>query len=240
MLHSTITPQFHCMFEQSGTFKNVFKKLGYKAKDYDIANDYNETDVQCDLFSEIEKGYLGLKSIFDKVKPTDYILAFFPCTQFECQKNMFFRGNAFQMKNFTDEEKLASNLFYHKQLHEYYELITKLAILCLRKNLKLVIENPYNQPHYLTSYWSLKPSIVDTNRRLHGDYYKKPTQYWFINCEPKSNVVNMEFQEVEKRIVSPNEWSSKPLVRERSEIHPQYAEWFIRSYLIEQEEFNLS
>lgn len=27
---------FHCFFEQSGTFKNEFKKLGYNAIDYDI------------------------------------------------------------------------------------------------------------------------------------------------------------------------------------------------------------
>ena len=28
--------KIHCLFEQSGTFKNEFKKLGYEAFDYDI------------------------------------------------------------------------------------------------------------------------------------------------------------------------------------------------------------
>lgn len=46
----------HCLFEQSGTFKNEFKKLGYEAYDYDILNDYGETDYQIDLFTEIEGG----------------------------------------------------------------------------------------------------------------------------------------------------------------------------------------
>ena len=46
----------HCLFEQSGTFKNEFKKLGIEAFDYDILNDYGETDYQIDLFSEIEGG----------------------------------------------------------------------------------------------------------------------------------------------------------------------------------------
>lgn len=50
----------HLMFEQSGTFKNEFKKLGYEAYDYDILNDYGETDYQIDLFSEIEKAYGGV------------------------------------------------------------------------------------------------------------------------------------------------------------------------------------
>ena len=48
---------YHCLFEQSGTFKNEFKKLGYQAYDYDILNDYNETDYQMDLFSEIKSAY---------------------------------------------------------------------------------------------------------------------------------------------------------------------------------------
>ena len=49
----------HLFFEQSGTFKNEFKKLGYEAVDYDILNDFGETDYQIDLFAEIEKAYGG-------------------------------------------------------------------------------------------------------------------------------------------------------------------------------------
>lgn len=46
----------HCLFEQSGTFKNQFKKLGIKAVDYDIENNYGETDKILDLFTEIRGG----------------------------------------------------------------------------------------------------------------------------------------------------------------------------------------
>jgi hypothetical protein len=49
----------HCLFEQSGTFKNEFIKLGIPAFDYDIMNDFGETDYQIDLFNEIEKAYGG-------------------------------------------------------------------------------------------------------------------------------------------------------------------------------------
>lgn len=48
---------FHCFFEQSGTFKNEFRKLGYEAYDYDILNDFGQTDFQVDLFKEIETAY---------------------------------------------------------------------------------------------------------------------------------------------------------------------------------------
>lgn len=54
-----IKGKVHCLFEQSGTFKNEFKKLGYEAFDYDIQNNFKETDYQIDIFSEIEKAYEG-------------------------------------------------------------------------------------------------------------------------------------------------------------------------------------
>ena len=47
----------HCLFEQSGTFKNEFIKLGISAEDYDIQNNFNQTDHVIDLFAEIEKAY---------------------------------------------------------------------------------------------------------------------------------------------------------------------------------------
>lgn len=49
----------HCFFEQSGTFKNEFKKLGIKAYDYDILNEFGQTDYQIDLFGEIERAFEG-------------------------------------------------------------------------------------------------------------------------------------------------------------------------------------
>lgn len=49
----------HCLFEQSGTFKNEFKKLGIEAYDYDILNEYGQTDYQLDLFTEIRGGTRG-------------------------------------------------------------------------------------------------------------------------------------------------------------------------------------
>lgn len=47
----------HCFFEQSGTFKNEFIKLGIPAEDYDIQNNFKQTDHVIDLFAEIEAEY---------------------------------------------------------------------------------------------------------------------------------------------------------------------------------------
>ena len=54
-----IKGKVHCFFEQSGTFKNEFKKLGYDAYDYDIQNHFGETDYIIDLFHEIDVAYEG-------------------------------------------------------------------------------------------------------------------------------------------------------------------------------------
>ena len=175
--------KIHCFFEQSGTFKNVIKNMGGVAQDYDILDGYGQTDVICDLYDEIEKAYLELTSIFDKIKSDDMIIAFFPCIEFEDQKNMLMLGNANQQQKWTDYKKLNYNLYLHNKLNKNYEIITKLVLVCIRRNIPLIIENPKGTCHYLTRNWSLKPTIIDTNRRDNGDYYKKPTQYWFVNCK---------------------------------------------------------
>ena len=63
-----IKGKVHLMFEQSGVFKNEFKKLGYEAYDYDIQNNFGETDYQIDLFKEIEDAYDGKPSLFDSIR----------------------------------------------------------------------------------------------------------------------------------------------------------------------------
>lgn len=216
-----------CLFEQSGTFKNEFKKLGIEAYDYDILNEYGQTDYIIDLFEEIRGGYDGKSSIFDDFTPEDIVLAFFPCTYFECQNSINFRGEANQMKKWSDIQKLEYDLKQHKGLSKNYEAITKLALICLRRNLRLIIENPLNLPHYLSSYWAIKPKIRDLNRRENGDYLAKPTQYWFINCEPKQNLVFEAIEWVEPKTIG--NMSKK----QRSEIHPQYASRFIRQYILD-------
>lgn len=55
----TIGGKVHCFFEQSGTFKNEFIKLGIPDEDYDIQNNFAQTDHVVDLFSEIETAYGG-------------------------------------------------------------------------------------------------------------------------------------------------------------------------------------
>lgn len=220
--------KIHCLFEQSGTFKNEFKKLGFCAYDYDILNDFNETDFQIDLFNEIEKAYSNEESIFDNIKLNDLIMAFFPCVRFETQIKLAFRGDNYGQRKWSDILKLEYDLNLHEELNHFYSLITKLTIICLRKGLRLIIENPYSSQHYLTNYWAIRPKLIDKNRRLRGDYYEKPTQYWFINCEPSNNFI---FEGIDLPI---RQFVNDKSTVERSLISKQYANRFIREFIIDE------
>lgn len=218
----------HCLFEQSGTFKNEFKKLGYHAEDYDILNDFGETDNVVDLFAEIEKAAGGGQSIFDNFSPNDLILAFFPCTRFQDTISMFYRGDGFQMRNWSDKQKLKYVYKLHQELNLFYELFYKMYCYCLDKGLRLIVENPYAETHYLVRYFPIKASLIDSDRRNRGDYYKKPTQYWFVNCKP------------ENKMLCEATYSQKETKRidcvhnkvERSMISKEYANRFIREFIL--------
>lgn len=221
--------KFHCFFEQSGTFKKEFIKLGHNAIDYDILNEFGETNFVIDLFDEIKKAYNNISSIFDNISNEDYIIAFFPCVRFETQIGMAFRGEQWQLKNKSDIEKLEYDLKLHNELSLFYEIITKMAIVCLKRNIPLIIENPYSSDHYLKNYWALKNTFVDKDRTLRGDYYQKPTQYWFLNCEPKYNMILEAYTwnlDKKKSIVNIHNKT------ERSMISSDYANRFIREFIL--------
>lgn len=232
----------HCLFEQSGTFKKAFEKYGYEAYDYDIQNEFNETDKIIDLFEEIEKGYKNEPSLFDKIKNEDLVFAFFPCTYFSDQGQMHLCCTAYQYRNYTIEQKCETAMKQHRKLSLFYEMLNKLVIICARKKLKLIIENPLNISgmHYLTNFWCLKPSIIDRDRRLNGDYFKKPTQYWFVNCKPKNNLIFEPLEEVPNMQIE-HVTNDNPLKADRktvrSMIHPQYADRFVRQYILDEKEW---
>ena len=111
-----IKGKVHCFFEQSGTFKNEFKKLGIPAEDYDIQNNFGETDHIMDLFGEIDRAYDNLtrqdmtrhdKTLFYKIDPCqDLIVAFYPCIYF-CEKSqMSFYLSMTNYRALKDDEKI--------------------------------------------------------------------------------------------------------------------------------------
>ena len=80
----------------------------------------------------------------------------------------------------------------------------------------------------------MKPSLIDKNRRLDGDYYEKPTQYWFINCDVQNNLDFTPIEFVEKKVISRVKKGEFSVQTQRSMIHPQYARRFIKQYILEE------
>lgn len=226
-----------CLFEQSGTFKNEFRKLGIQAEDYDILNDFGETDHQVDLFAEIDRAYEGKPSLFDEIGEMDLVFAFFPCTRFQAYNCANFQSTRHGNENFNDVEKLEYSMKLHKQLHRLYMLICKLFVISNRGGWRLIVENPYTQPHYLTSFFPIKPALIDNDRRQNGDYYKKPTQFWFVNCQPEQNMFLESLEHVETHTVvnAAKLKKGKNQQVNRSLMHPQYARRFIKAYVMDGE-----
>lgn len=224
----------HCFFEQSGTFKKAFRQLNIPAFDYDIRNDFNETDNVIDIFYQIECAYYGAFSIFDKIRPDDLIMAFFPCIYF-CESNqMFFCGtNANYIRQKMSKAQVIDEIIKRAQLrNEYYITLLKLFHICEDRGLRMVLENPYNAHHYLRFNFPYKPAVIDMNRRLRGDYVKKPTQYFFINCEPTGKT-SLQLDKVQQftrsRKSSPNAGTCSA---DRSIISPDYAHNFICDFIL--------
>jgi hypothetical protein len=230
-----ITGKVWCFFEQSGTFKNEFKKLGYEAVDVDIQDNFGQTDHQIDLFAEIESAYDGKPSLFDNISTEDLIMAFFPCINFCDAKTMIFKGVSIFQKKWSLGKIMDKNIEFAREREKFYELLLMLVSICAHRGLRLIIENPWNDSGetYLQRNF-IKPTIIDKDRTLRGDVFVKPTAYWFVNCE---NTVGYSYQkDKEVKIVYKAKDNHKvetgTCSEARSMIHPDYARNFICDFII--------
>lgn len=243
-----------CFFEQSGTFKREFIKLGIPSCDVDILNDFGETDFELDIFAEIDKAYEnGVKgTIFEKLTPNSLIFAFFPCVRFCEQGVAHIKANSyhFTQKGADLKERIAYGLMRFNEMAHLFNLLNKLVLLALDCGFKLIIENP--QHNLLDTIWHLKPAVKIKNRAAYGDYFAKPTQFYFINFEPQNNFI---FENIERKPISTNKHFNKndkdfvDLIenkfgentsqsktiqqRTRSLMSPEFANRFIREFILE-------
>lgn len=225
-----------CLFEQSGTFKNEFKKLGYEAVDVDIQDNFGETDYKIDLFAEIENAYDGKPSLFDQIRggqDGDLIMAFFPCIYF-CQMSQYMQSlNSINYRSLTEAEAIDKIIERQNNRNKYLVLLTKLVGICLRMGIKMIFENPITGS-FLNNYFLKPPTIRDMNRMRRGDYYVKPTGFWFWNCEPTCGFTEQRDKEKKKVSLAESRWYQKAGLcsEERSMISPDYARNFICDFIL--------
>ena len=233
-----INGKVHCFFEQSGTFKNEFIKLGIPAEDYDIQNNFGETDHTDDLFKAIEDAYDGKPSLFDQIRggQEDLIMAFFPCIYFSSisQMLMFWRDRNYC--KLTYKERTDEILQRSSNREKFFALAAKMLCVAQERGIRLIMENPWSQQTFLKANFILAPTMVDNNRRLRGDYFAKPTAYWFINCEPTMGFT--EQRVTERKNVMSCKKGVRPGIcsEERSMISPDYARNFICDFILGKEQ----
>ena len=99
----------------------------------------------------------------------------------------------------------------------------------------MIFENPLTMS-FLTIFFIKEPDVKDTNRRLRGDYFSKPTGYWYFNCTPTHGFTEQK-DKVAKRVHDVRGADEAGLCsEERSMISPDYARNFICDFIIGKEQ----
>lgn len=230
-----IKGKVHCLFEQSGTFKNEFIKLGIPAEDYDIQNNFSQTDHVVDLFGEIEKAYEGGASIFDTMSCDDLILAFFPCIHFCGVSQMWFNMNHRDYAKWDAKRMIDYMLKKNRDRSYFYELLNKLVGICLIRGFRLIVENPVQGQYYLRVFLK-QPDIKDNNRMERGDYMVKPTGYWFFNCEPTHGFTHLNDKQRKEPMKMKKGKEAGICSEERSLISSDYARNWICDFVLGREQ----
>lgn len=224
----------HCFFEQSGTFKNEFIKLGIPAEDYDIQNNFGQTDHVVDLFAEIEAAYDGRPSVFDRVAKTDLVLAFFPCIYFCAMSQV---AMSFGYRNYAKlsiKEKAEAILKRSQNREAFFRLAVKMFAVAIGGGIRLIMENPWSEQTFLKANFVMPPALVDMDRTRRGDYFRKPTAYWFLNCEPTHGETTTPTPKNKVKSVGQMKQGERAGLcsEERSTIAPQYAHNFICDFIL--------
>ena len=230
-----INGKVHCFFEQSGTFKNEFIKLGIPTKDYDIQNNFGQTDHVVDLFAEIESAYKGGVSVFDSICCDDLIMAFFPSIEFSCVAQMWYNLNHRDYEKWPYKKRIDYMIEKNNSRARMFDLLNKMCGVCLDRGFRLIFENPWAINTYLkTTVFLQRPSVIDNDRTLRGDYMNKPTAYWYFNCEPTNGYSYQPTNKSElKHILKLRKGKEKGLCsEERSMISPDYARNFICDFIL--------
>jgi hypothetical protein len=170
--------------------------------------------------------------VFDNISKDDLIIAFFPCIYFCATSQMLFSLTHRNYKNYSLREKTDAILKRSADREYYFKLAVKMYSIAQGRGLRLIMENPWSEQTFLKANFVQAPTIVDQDRTLRGDYFKKPTAYWYINCEP-THGRSIQRDKKTRRIcgLPPGEQAGL-CSEERSMISPDYARNFICDFII--------
>ena len=90
----------------------------------------------------------------------------------------------------------------------------------------------------LAQNFVMPPTMIDHDRQKRGDYFKKPTAYWFVNCEPTHGHSYTKPKETKTVFTAKGASHAGLCSEERSLISPDYARNFIADFVIGREQKN--
>ena len=166
-------------------------------------------------------------------------MAFFPCIHFCDAKTLYMMGCSIGQKDKPLHEIMDQNIGFAKQREAFFYKLMEFVSVCSRRKVRLIIENPYNSSGmtYLENNFP-RPTILDKNRMLRGDYFVKPTGYWFINCNPTHGFTEQKDKKQKTVMKQKTPPRAGLCSEERSMISPDYARNFICDFILGKEQVN--
>lgn len=144
-------------------------------------------------------------------------------------------------KKYDIKQKTDAILKRAKDREYFYSLLIKLFGIVQIRGLRMIVENPYSGQHYLIlpQNFVMPPTMIDHDRQKRGDYFRKPTAYWFVNCEPTH--LQSYTRPKEKKTVFTAKGAGKDGLcsEERSLISPDYARNFICDFVLGKQQDNV-
>jgi hypothetical protein len=194
-----------------------------------------------------DEDYLAIADNGKGMSKDDLIMAFFPCIKF-CNIAEYNQRSAqeYMRKKGVDIHKIYQ--FLKKESDERYFFYQKALKMhgCVEFNgLRMIMENPWHESNYTNYFWFSKPAIIDRDRTMRGDLFKKPTGYWFTNCQPTNGCTIQQTPKSKQKYIgmtSEKNYPKEKVARgsktsglcseERSMISPDYARNFICDFII--------
>lgn len=189
-----------------------------------------QTILQTSLL-RLKKPMRGGVSIFDTMSYDDLILAFFPCIYFSDMSEILHTWGAYPGKS----AKYATDQILKRSRNRqyFYELVIKMLAVAKDRGLRLIMENPWGCHSFLSKCFVTPPTFIDKDRTLRGDFFAKPTAYWFINCEKTNGLTIHKLHKAlrVKKDARPGKEAGM-CSEERSMISPDYARNFICDFIL--------
>lgn len=170
--------------------------------------------------------------MFDNIIKDDLIVSFFPCIYFSCLSSLWYSITQIDYKKWPTKKIVNNIIERNKKRSNYFEILNKFCAVCIEKNLRMIFENPWSENHFLKFGFLKPPSIIDTDRTRRGDFFVKPTAYWFWNCEPTTGT-SFQYNRKTKTILCSKQAKDPGMCsEERSLISSDYARNFICDFIL--------